>query len=51
MEEDEEEEVEVEEEEEEEEEEEGQRGFREMSVVMGSRGDNSLHPARSESAG
>ena len=50
MEEDEEEEVEVEEEEEEEEEE-GQRGFREMSVVMGSRGDNSLHPARSESAG
>lgn len=38
-------------EEEEEVAEEGQRGFREISVVMGRSGDKSLHPARSESAG
>lgn len=39
------------EEEEEKEDDEGERGLREMSVVMGSRGDKSLHPARSESDG
>lgn len=41
----------MEEDEEEEEEDKGERGFREMSVVMGRRGDRSLHPARSESEG
>lgn len=40
-----------EEEEEEEVAEEGERGFREISVVMGRSGDKSLHPARSESEG
>lgn len=30
---------------------EGERCFREMRVVMGRRGDKSLHPARSDSDG